>query len=103
MNPEKVIMKLKEAGIQVSEGKIKQSQLKAAFKALANEEVSNMDELLDELGINEDGLGVLQEYMKKYGDTNIDGLKESLEDFKSDVEDYAMPAVEQMLSWLKNR
>lgn len=63
-------------------------------------EVSSVRGLMDEFGIHsEDGLGVLFQYEKAYGKhmKNRADVIQLLQDFKSDVEDYAMPAVDEML------
>ena len=57
------------------------------------------DDLKGMANIKEDGIAVLNLYMEKYFPTvtGKDDVKLALEDFESDVGDYALPAVRKML------
>jgi len=62
------------------------------------EDDADLDDVLTYCDIHDDGLDVLKMYAKKFcrGD-GVDAVKDCLNSFQSDVEDYAMPAVEKML------
>lgn len=69
---------------------------------IPSEDEMTFDDLKEKVGIKEDGISVLNLYMEKHfpeaaGET---ALAEALEGFKTDVEDYAMPALEKMLKHL---
>ena len=65
--------------------------------------IETMDDLMDAAGIGADGMDVFNLYANKIGSKadDLESLKQVLEDFKSDVEEYAMPAVDQMLDWIE--
>lgn len=56
------------------------------------------DDLKEACGIKDDGMGALDLYMQKYfrGAEGIDAVREGLEGFKSDVEQYVLPAISKM-------
>jgi hypothetical protein len=69
-----------------------------------DEDLADMDfeELKNKAGVKEDGIGVLNLYMEKYFPraTGPEDLASALDDFRSDVEQYAMDAVSDMENFL---
>jgi hypothetical protein len=65
----------------------------------SEEEVTVFD-----LPIGQDGTGVLITYLEKYCKDRVgkEAVKEALEDFVNDVEQYAMPEVERLKGLLDN-
>lgn len=75
----------------------------AAVEALVEATPEGYSALKDKLNIGEDGLGILNMYLEKFAPDAEDdnaALSRALEDFRSDVEEYAMPAIEEMENWL---
>jgi hypothetical protein len=62
----------------------------------------SFEELKDKAGVKEDGIGVLNLYMQKYFPeaSGPEDLASALDDFRSDVEQYAMDAVSDMENFL---
>lgn len=92
-----------EGGHIASDLENKDEAKEAAVEAMEELEVSGFEDLRDELDIKDDGLWVLTSYMEKHCEDLEDNasVKETLESFKSDVEEYAMPAVDEMLAFLE--
>lgn len=106
---------LAKAGIEVKDGQVALSDLDKVMDVLEphvaqaadddddfDPDDMAFDELKDKADIKEDGLGVLNLYMEKFH-KDAEGptaLVSALEDFVSDVEEYAMDAVQDMLAYL---
>jgi hypothetical protein len=95
------IARLIKAGINVKDGKISKREILAAYKALAEElTYDTLRESANEVGA--DGMGALDLYMERYH-PNASGPEEllnALEGFKSDCEDYILPAIERLIAHL---
>lgn len=58
-----------------------------------------LDEVKERLNIKDDGIAVLENYINKYQGPHK--LEDTLESFVSDVEQYALPAAQKMIQFLK--
>lgn len=127
MKREKLIKKLQQIGVEVHEDKVRKSDIvaflaKADAPALENSEededqddIDNIGDLLDKLQIPADGLGVLESYAEMWSkmhsksgatgfiDLDLEEGKRMLDDFVSDVNEYALPAAEDLLAELDAR
>jgi hypothetical protein len=65
-------------------------------------DVSEEEVTVFDLPISQDGTGVLISYLEKYCKDRIgkEAVKQALEDFVNDVEQYAMPEVQRLTEWL---
>ena len=106
----KLVDKLKKMGIVVTGNTVKRSDLSAVRKILADDaeeegevpDDADLDWLMEECDIGDDGMNVFNLYLNKHGRTqaSLEDARRVLDDWKSDVEEYAMPAVEKMLEKL---
>ncbi len=98
MNKKLAMAKLVKAGIKLVNGKIPKGQVAAAYKVLANDELT-YEGLRELANVGADGMGALDIYMEKYHDSaEGETVVEALGSFKTDCEEYIFPAIDSMLS-----
>ena len=96
---------LSKIGINTKDGKVKKSDIIAALKTVTADEDDDKDLewLMSELDIGEDGMAVFNSYAEKFGANaeDLEDVYQLLENFVSDVEEYAMPAVKKMMAYIE--